>query len=111
MEPITLMGLIVFGIAAATGLTTFVITKNMYDDKHENLKAQINNQLIINAEKDNAHEYSQTVFIVLLAIVTSCITVYICFKCALNAYVFRNQRRERPVTNQLPAVQNPAFEA
>lgn len=95
MEPITLI--IICGLALVTGTatTTYFVTKNIYSDEHERLKAHINNQLIINQEKDNAHEFSQTIFMVLLAIVTSAIAVYIGLKCAINAILSR--RRPTPV--------------
>lgn len=80
---------VILAIAATTGITTFVVTKNVYDDRHEKIKAQINNQLIINEEKDKAHEYSQTIFMIILAVITSCVVLYITLKCTVNAILNR----------------------
>lgn len=76
-----------------TGTTNFFVTKNIYNDEHEKTRAPINNQLIIHQEKDKAHEFSQTVFIVLLAIITSFIALYIVLKCAVNAILNRKMHQ------------------
>lgn len=107
MEIITIVAFLT--VAAITGVTTYFATKNAYNDEHEQLKAHINNQLIIKEERDNSHEFSQTVFIVLLAIVTACITVYITLKCVIQQIMNRTSRRQ--VVIQQPAQQNAQFEA
>lgn len=104
MEPITIIAFLT--IATVTGVTTFFVTKNVYDDRHEKIQAQINNQLIINEEKDKAHEYSQTVFMIILAVTTSCIVVYIALKCTVNAILNRMRgvnMTVRPIQQQQQA--------
>lgn len=101
MEPITLISFL--AVAIVTGATTYTITKNVYNDEHEKLKAHINNQLIINEERDKSHEFSQTIFIILLAIVTSIITLYVALKCAVNAFQNRVPRRQIAI-QQAPAI-------
>lgn len=108
MEPVTFVTFLT--IAVITGVTTFLITRNAYNDEHEKTRAHINNQLIINAEKDKSHEFSQTIFIVLLAIITIFIALFITIKCAAN--VIYNKYTSRQVTQrQQPAVANVQFEA
>lgn len=106
MEIITLFTLVSIAVISAT--TTFFATKSIYNNEHEQTKAHINNQLIIREERDNAHEYSQTVILVILAVVTSLIVIFISFKCVLNAILRKTQR---PAQQQNQAVANAAFEA
>lgn len=76
---------IIFVSILLTGASTFFVTKGFYNDEHERIQARINNQLIINQEKDNAHEFSQSIFLVILAVVTSFVALYIVGKCTINA--------------------------
>lgn len=67
----------------------------------------INNQSIINEERDKSHEFNQTILMILLTIATSCIVVYIGIKCAWNAIINRNIRQRLMVST--PS-ENVAFE-
>lgn len=104
VETITI---IVFGfIALVSGAATFFITKNIYNDEHEKIRAHINNQLIIHQEKDRAHEFSQSVFLVILAVVTSFIALYVSGKCAFDA-ILNKITKKRVITlasHQTPTV-------
>lgn len=81
-------------LVIVTGTTTFFVTKSIYNDDHEKIKAHINNQLIINEERDKSHEFSQTIFMIILAIVTSCVVLYIGLKCTINAIQMRISLRK-----------------
>lgn len=107
MELITIF--IIATVAVATGATTFFITKGAYNDEHEKIKAHIKNQLIIREEQDRSHEFSQTLFLILLAIVTSVIVVYISLKCIIQAVLNKSQRQNQQQRQE--AIQNDAFEA
>lgn len=107
MEIFTIM--LLATVAVVTCTTTFFVTKNIYNDEHENLKAHVNNQLIINEERDRSHEFSQTVFIIILAILTSIITVFMGLKCAINAALNRTRRPTLAVRETQPQ-QQVAFE-
>lgn len=65
MEIITMV--LIAAAAMLSGTATFFVTKNAYNDEHEKLKAHVNNQIMINEEKDRSHEFSQNVFIVILS--------------------------------------------
>lgn len=95
-----------------TGTATYFVTKNAYSDDHEKLRAHINNQLIINEERDKSHEFSQTVFMSILAILTACVIVYICVKCLINAIQMKISFRRPVAVAQQAQVQPPVqFEA
>lgn len=87
-EMITIL-IVAVALVVITGTSTFFATKNIYDDKHEKIKAQINNQLIINEERDKSHEYAQTIFMIILAVVTSCLVLYIAVKCTINVIAMK----------------------
>lgn len=110
MELITLIAFTT--VALITGVTTFLFTKNAYNDEHEKTRAHINNQLIIREEQDKSHEFGQTVFIILLAIVTVVIALYIGINCAVNAIINRYPRQQSASQRaQVPAVAQEEFNA
>lgn len=109
MEIITLTAFLT--VAVITGITTFLATKSAYNDEHAKTRAEINNQLIINEEKDKSHEFAQTVFIVLLAIVTIFIALFITIKCAVNAICKKYPARQNAPRAQAPAVAQEEFNA
>lgn len=92
MEPITIF--VLFATALLTGTSTYFVTKGIYNDEHEKIRAHINNQLIINEEKDKAHEFSQSVFLVILAVVTSFIALFIIGKCAINTILNKKPQQQ-----------------
>lgn len=102
MEIITITAFL--AVAVITGITTFLATKSAYNDEHAKTRAEINNQLIINEEKDKSHEFSQTVFIVLLAIITIFIALYITINCAVKSICNKYPQRQNVPKAQIPAV-------
>lgn len=98
-------------LVVVTGTTTFFVAKGIYNDEHEQIKAHINNQLIINAERDRSHEFSQNVFLVILAIVTAVIALYIGTRCAINAFLKNTSQRQNVQKMQVPAVRQEEFVA
>jgi uncharacterized BrkB/YihY/UPF0761 family membrane protein len=78
-------------VAIATGVATYFVTKNTATSADEHIKEQINSQIVIQQEKDNSHEFSQSIIIGLIFIMLVGICLYLCIKCAINAVYNRRQ--------------------
>lgn len=102
----------IFGTLAAVATTTFFVTKNIYNDEHEKIRAHINNQLIIKQERDKSEEYSQWVIIIILGITIALAVAYVALKCTITAIFIRpRQQIIQPAAAPAPVVApNPAFE-
>lgn len=68
-----------------TGVVTYFVTRHVSSTDDEAVKQQINSQILIAKEQDNSHEYSQTIIIIIIAIVLTLICVYWRIKCVFKA--------------------------
>lgn len=104
MEPITI-GIIV-GAALFTGIVSFFTAKEVYEPEESDHVKQINNQLIIEKEQDNSHEFAQTIVLAIMAIVMITAGLYVCFRHIMYKVVHAQSVHQRAA--QQPAVQQPA---
>lgn len=77
---------LLIGVSAlCTAIVTFFTTKSIYDtNKKEDQIKEINNQLIIQSERDNSHEFSQTIILTIFAIILLFILFTFCMRFCFN---------------------------
>lgn len=91
MDPVSWA--IIGAVAIGTGVATYFITHSSASTADEHLKEQINNQIVIQQERDNLHEFAQTIILCLLLIAFITFAVYFLIKCAVNA-VYNNRQQQ-----------------
>lgn len=93
---------ILAGVALVTGIITFFSAKKVYEPStHDHVK-EINNQLIIQKEQDNSHEFAQTIVIAIMAIVMISVGFYFCFRHIMYKIVHARSVHQNPAA---PAAQ------
>lgn len=106
MDPIS--WLVLGGIVVITGATTYILTKNSSTD-NMNLKEQINNQIVIQQEKDASMEFAQWMVLCLILIVLLGAGFYWCVQCAVKKAIasrppmHQNQQNQN-VNQNLPQI-------
>lgn len=110
MEPVTIG--ILAGVALVTGIISFFAAKEVYEPStHEHVK-EINNQMIIQKEQDNSHEFAQTIIIAIMAIVMISVGLYFCFRHIMYKIAhIQNVHRQTPAAQAAPAAQPQDFNA
>lgn len=112
MEPIT-VGIIV-GVALFTGIASFFTAKEIFEPSSTDHAKEINNQLIIQKEQDNSHEFAQTIIISIMAIIMIVFAAYMCTKHMMYKWlqVQHNHRSQIAATAAAASAAAPAsFEA
>lgn len=79
-----LVGIVVSVIGLCACIGTFFATKRVYETSESSNDKNINNQLIIMQERDNSHEFAQTVVLIIFGIVLAVIISIICIKFITN---------------------------
>lgn len=95
MDPISWC--IIGAVAVGTGAITYFATSYASKSNDDLVKEHINNQIILAQEKDNSHEFSQTVILSIIIIILIIACIYYSIKCAfraLNKSQSRNNRNE-----------------
>lgn len=93
MEPITI-GIVVGAIGLCAAIGSFFAAKHVYEPTDSTQK-DINNQLIILQEKDNSHEFAQTVCLVMFGVILCFIIFVFCTKFVTNWCLSRMQKMNR----------------
>lgn len=89
MEPMTIGAIVgLVGLIASVG--SFFAAKSVYEPTDATQK-DINNQLIILQERDNSHEFMQTIVLVIFGIILSFFVILLCVKFVTNWCVRKMQ--------------------
>lgn len=98
MDPISWC--IIGGIAVATAATTYFVARHASNSDDSALHENINNQILIEKEKDCAHEFAQTLILIIILILLCIIIAYWGLKCMVRAVQRQFQQNLNTNNNQ-----------
>lgn len=99
---------IVGAVALVTGVSTYFATRYAAENDDEQLHQKINSQIVIAQEKDNAHEFSQMLILVIILIILCFICIFWCLKCAFRTM---NRNMQQQISAFQMQARNPAENA
>lgn len=88
---------IIGAVALVTGATTYFVTRHVANNDNEQLKEQINSQIVISQEKDNSHEFAQTVILAIILVILVLVGIYWCLRCAMRAVLTQAQVQQQQI--------------
>lgn len=101
MDPISWC--IIGGVAVVTSVTTYFVSRHVSSSDNDSLHEHINNQILIEKEKDTSHEFAQTLILAILAVLMCIVFAYWSLKCVVRAMQRQFQAQVQiPLQNQNP---------
>lgn len=88
---------IIGGACLVTGTITYFVSRYSSDISAEHLDERVNNQIVIQQERDNSKEFAQWLTIAILVLITVGAILYCCVRVAIRSAI--NQRINRNAPN------------
>lgn len=85
MEPFTIG--IICAAALLTGISTYFVSTYKSSVADDHLMQHINNQIVLNAEKDKSNEFAQTITLIIFGIIACAFVVFFCCRFAINSLI------------------------